>query len=463
MSALKNEIVVNKEKGFTKIKIANVRYFNKQKKMATKGTLFYVYIYEKKLRIVKFCWNKTGKRTEYMTISYKRGCFTTFVGTSKSRSFGAAINFLKISTQNPLDKIHLIRLEKVFKKWCESLGHVYKCSKNPELTLTLGKLIYPAIQRREYQIDKFVKPRCKNICSMLRRYLSLKEVIRNIVGSCGKKTYKIVCEKIKEDRLGPTLDVVKKLSSIFSLDDIQKIVYLPLWKLFITNLSYYTTGIEERQQSKDVKEYLFKFSKKILFSQNPHDLPSNHVLADSIRMWKALEKPEIESDWTFNYAHDELSKRQRAIRDKPFDLNPSNFLLEIDGLKIEDYTIVVPKISSELREWGEYMHNCIFSYANRMKNGDCHLFGVKSSDELLYNVMFVERKDARTKIAGGEIIHIKEVKQFDCEQFYGKYNQGVEIETITKILDALPYKIKYGPSTLGYAALDNRRVAELEF
>lgn len=460
MSALKNEVVVNKEKGFTKIKIANVRHFNTQKKMATKGTLFYVYIYEKKLRIVKFYWTKNGKGTEYLTISYKQGCFNTFVGASRSRSFAAAVNFLKISTRTTLDKIHLIRLEKIFKQWCESLGHTYKCSKNPQISLTLGKLIYPAIQRREYQLERFTPPRDKNIGSMLRRYLSLKEIIRNIVGSCGKKTYKLICEKIKSDGLGPTLCTLQTMIKLMCLDDVQKIINFSFWDLICSISNQYLTPKEYNTRIKDVKEYIRNFSKhQIMRDGNA----SSYTLLDSINIWLALGKPEIQSNWTLEYAHDELAKKQRALRDKPFGLNPADFLLEIDGLKIEDYTIVVPKLSSELRDWGTHMHNCIFSYAHRMKDGHCHLFGVKKDDELIYNVMFVERKDARTKISNGEIIHIKEVKQFDCEQFFGKYNQGVEIETITKILNALPYKVKYGPSTFGYAVLDNRRVAELEF
>jgi hypothetical protein len=458
---LKNEVVVNKEKNFVRYKWANFRLWSKDAKKCVCNCLFYAYVYKDKIRLTKVEFDHVSgsKLTDFVTIKYMRGNFVASrnggrtskdkYGRQGSNSFKCVLGHFYLPTWTQRAKLsltatHYRRLEKIFKEWCESLGHRYSCSRNPEnISYILGKLIYPSIQRREYRIKSFNSPEIKTVGSLLRRYLSLKEVIRKLLGSCGKKTYKLVCQKIQQENLTFVLDRLWRFKQIFCLDDIQKILEkdLPIW-----------TGVPidhgHRQFYLDaINEYVKLFSKKSLFSADSNDFCHTNTFFDSINMWISLNRPEIPSNWTMKVAHDEFADMQRKIRDKPFELNPPEWLLEVDGTVFGPYTVRVPHTSEDLRTWGKVMHNCIYDYGNRMAVGELFLFALEQDGELKYNIE-IKTKSIRGATVRGQLedkvlLPYSEKPTCECRQFVGKCNQPADYEVIDTVFKALPFATQY--------------------
>ncbi len=422
---LKNEIVENKEKGFIRKKIANFRQFNKKKGMAIRGYTHFCYIYKDRLRFVRLSWSSgfANNKTDYVTVKYQRGQFIYSKNGHKTSLTDVCTLF---NTQKmTFTKTHLLRVQRTIKEWSESLGHTYKSSKEPKLDLIFAKLVWPSLQRIS-GISNFTPSKNKSVGSLLRRYLTLKEIIRKILGSCGKKTYKLVCEKIKEHNISFVLDKLYTFKRLFTIDDIQLMFARPGFILIPAFATVHLgTGYPITQYK--ILEYLKQFTKARLLSENPQDFdPIHSSFFDAVKMWNEAGKPEIQRGISLREHHDQLSLQTRRKRDGDYDLNPSEELLSIDGLEIGDYKLVTPKTKYQLINWGNIMSNCIASYANQVKNRECDIFGILFKNELFANISLY--KDCNTNI-------------YNITQFYGKFNSSIDRNITKLICDNIPFKI----------------------
>lgn len=446
---LKNEIVENKEKGFIRKKIANFRHFDKKQGKATRGYTYFAYIYKDRIRFTRLRWSSFNKNqgTDFVTIKYQRGNFIYSKNSGKTSL--AAVCAMFNTSKMTFTKTHLIRMQRIIKEWSESLGHTYKSSKEPSLRMIFAKLSWPSLQRIS-KVEHFDTSKIKAIGSLLRRYLTLKEIIRKILGSCGKKTYKLVCEKIKEHHLTFVLDKLYFFKRLLSIDDIQLILNRPG---FIHIPAYH---INSRIKQCQILTYLKQFTKARLLSENSDDFdPLSSSLIDAVKMWEDAGKPAIERGISLKEHHELLSLQTRRLRDADFDLNPSEELLSIDGLVIDEYKIRVPRTRHELIDWGTKMNNCIASYAREMKAGYTNLFGVFENGELLYNVMYNAQDSVQ--LAKDNFTPISPIRQLI--QFYGRYNSKVNPEIVKEILEKLPFKINGGSFVKSRDEIDAREYA----
>jgi hypothetical protein len=442
---LKNEVVINTEKGFTRYKFAHFRRWSKSKKLSNRGTTFYIYQYKDKIRLVRHNWdfqNKSNNGSIYITIKYRKGYFCLSFNGKVKTNFGVVGSFFNLWKNRKFGHSQLTRLQKIIKKWSEGLGHTYKTLKSATPELILSRLIWPSLQRVE--LDKTFKPPIfPKIKQLLRLYLSLKEIIKRVLGSCGKKTYKLVCELIKKFNISYVLDRLYILRKIFSnIDDIQTsfnsglFISLPITSEF--EILHHGISLNT------LVAFIKKFSKHRLLSPSIEDFPQNKSFyIDSIRMWNQCGQPDIERGITIKEYHDKIMVEQRKRIEKDFELKPKDFLLSIDGIEIDEYTIVVPKTRYELIEWGNIMSNCIASYANSMLSGYCSLFGVKENGKLVYNIMLWSQEATEKCMINGELELIPSLSH-KVSQFYGKCNSHVQPEIVKKILEALPIKIDGG-------------------
>lgn len=414
---MKNAIV-DSPKGFRRIKFANVRRFDKKVGGAVKGNTYFAYVYPTKLRIVRLKWSAGFKNNEstFVTIKYNKGNFS-WSKNGKRCDFQSFVNFFG-KIEKP---IIVLRLQRIIAKFSEDLGHTYKKLREPKYNSIFARLFWPSLQKMGYR-DAFLPSRHKVIGSLLRRYLTLKEVIRYILGSCGKKTYRLVCEKIKQYNLTYVLDRLYLFSKILTVDDIQKIMNRPGFHLSGNSPLY-----NDSQEFYNVVRYLKQFSKARLLSDNRDDFG---FLVDSVRMWNDLGRPAVHTGITLSEHHEILSRESRQRKNPDFSLNPTEELLQIDGLRVEDYTIVVPKTSYELSTWSSIMNNCISGYAKHMSSGKVRLFGVEKDGELVYNAMY-ESVTNKDKIGPNYLL----------QQFYGRFNNHVDPKIVKTILDALPFRI----------------------
>lgn len=110
----------------------------------------------------------------------------------------------------------------------------------------------------------------------------------------------------------------------------------------------------------------------------------------------------------FVYSSPALKSYDIEYADKALD-----FVKEYDG-----FTVVAPENSATLREWSDYMSNCISGYAGDAAEGRTLLYGVNAGDKLIANI--------ELDPATGNV-----------KQLLGKYNQSVPTEMSTKIKAAI--------------------------
>lgn len=96
---------------------------------------------------------------------------------------------------------------------------------------------------------------------------------------------------------------------------------------------------------------------------------------------------------TFRELHDKVTIQFRKLKTKDYKFNIRKELLQLDGLKVGDTTIVLPKTRHELVDWGNKMNNCISSYHEKFHCGNTDLIGVKNiNGDLIYNIEIKNNK-----------------------------------------------------------------------
>ncbi len=113
--------------------------------------------------------------------------------------------------------------------------------------------------------------------------------------------------------------------------------------------------------------------------------PDSSTLIDSVRSYRALKEANPAFTLTQRFdnlteMHDWLAREARRLKDKDFPLK-HEWAKDIEGKTIltaegETYSLVTPKTSWELKEWGEQMSNCIGGYGHLVNNGHCTLLGL---------------------------------------------------------------------------------------
>ena len=108
-----------------------------------------------------------------------------------------------------------------------------------------------------------------------------------------------------------------------------------------------------------------------------------------------------------------FSSRARKSYDIEYADKALDFVKEYDG-----FTVVAPENSATLREWSDYMNNCISGYDGAAAEGRTLLYGVNAGDKLIANI--------ELDPATGNV-----------KQLLGKYNQSLPEEMSTKIKTAI--------------------------
>jgi hypothetical protein len=172
--------------------------------------------------------------------------------------------------------------------------------------------------------------------------------------------------------------------------------------------------LSNRIKREDYRKFVKKVNRNVIIKYLK-DFRMNYdfYLVDSISQLKLNPDIEIPRNLTnIQEVHDHISLLYRRSKTEDFDLKPSEEVLALDGVSVEDLEIVVPKTNHELLDWGSRMNNCIGSYGNQFKFGSCILFGIKKNGELTYNI---------------------EIRNKNIAQFRGKRNSEPDNEDRLKI------------------------------
>lgn len=101
-------------------------------------------------------------------------------------------------------------------------------------------------------------------------------------------------------------------------------------------------------------------------------------------------KIDIQELKTNNFVdiYEYLQREYQRIEDPVFFLNNDSAIDCLSEVEFENFKILIPQTNHDLKKWGVELHNCLATYAKRVKEKDCQIIGIakKESDKLLYGV-----------------------------------------------------------------------------
>ncbi len=126
----------------------------------------------------------------------------------------------------------------------------------------------------------------------------------------------------------------------------------------------------------------------------------HYLVRDSIELFNNKEKKEAltknfkKTSLNIRAIHHELTRHSRRIeRIKMKNEKLSyNDLVVASELSKEGITYKLPLDFQELYEWGSILHNCIFTYKNRIVNGSSTIFGLFVNENLTYALEICNHK-----------------------------------------------------------------------
>lgn len=130
---------------------------------------------------------------------------------------------------------------------------------------------------------------------------------------------------------------------------------------------------------------------------------------------------------TFRELHDAVYNMRRAqghyyaapVQEvKPIKIKKTAIAKAVEALEIEGLRFVCPETSELMQEWGNYMHNCIGSYAYSAKSGAGVYVGVYQGDTLVANLELKPTSETN----------------FDLRQILGKYNRDLDKDLYDQIV-----------------------------
>lgn len=118
----------------------------------------------------------------------------------------------------------------------------------------------------------------------------------------------------------------------------------------------------------------------------------NRYFADMVSMFKTIR--EIKPDYVapkstkIEEVHDELAREQRKMQrvDRPIKQPKELLDLKMEGSKLSGYTLVLPKTTHELMNWGDQMSNCIGGYVNQIERGYSWILGCEKNGRIHYGI-----------------------------------------------------------------------------
>lgn len=118
----------------------------------------------------------------------------------------------------------------------------------------------------------------------------------------------------------------------------------------------------------------------------------SYGIDDTLLSWRAIlrEKPDYTLGayrvTTWGDLHDHLARELRKVEraDKPIE--PTRIAKRLDGKSMDGITLVHPRSTHELIDWGNAMHNCIGGYDRKALQGSSVLFAVMRDGDLIGNM-----------------------------------------------------------------------------
>lgn len=179
----------------------------------------------------------------------------------------------------------------------------------------------------------------------------------------------------------------------------ENIVYAIENDLLDTNLGDYSNYVELRTLLKDLtidKNNNYSQKKALNFIESCNDKEHLVEIGNYYNSVKSEFNIDIQDLNTSNFKeiYDYLLREYARIKDPVFFLNNDRKIDNLSEEEFDRFRIIIPRTNHDLKAWGIELHQCVASYANRVKNKECHIIGIedKSTKKLVYNIELARKK-----------------------------------------------------------------------
>jgi hypothetical protein len=198
-------------------------------------------------------------------------------------------------------------------------------------------------------------------------------------------------------------DLVKAIASAKRLDGVwlanQLQTTFPIdW--LIPLIGEQTPGYEDMRPIRKFMRWLPEYSARRLLLDLVEPEPNDNwrvdrnawTVPDTLRSWNRIlqAKPDYTlgdyriTNW--RDMHDQLAREFDKIGREDRQIEATKVAKKLDGKSLNGLTLVHPKSTHELIDWGKNMHNCIGGYDRHAAAGKSVLFAVMQGDEMIGNM-----------------------------------------------------------------------------
>lgn len=224
----------------------------------------------------------------------------------------------------------------------------------------------------------------------------LGDLIEAVFGFNTKKLYKMVYEdmfRLKDSRVNSNiLNYGVALKDVMTPNNLFLVIEKKLLpkEMFAVqtyqNMNVFFKALSKTKEgATSEKRILNLLSKKY----NSHHLEAIANMYDAMKDMVEINFAEIDFA-DFGAIYEFLVNEQKKLKNPDFALKiDENYpkAQELNNLEVDNLKIVIPKTNYELAEWSQVMSNCIHSYGQRVRKGQCLVMAIcDDKGKMLYNI-----------------------------------------------------------------------------
>lgn len=162
------------------------------------------------------------------------------------------------------------------------------------------------------------------------------------------------------------------------------------WLIPLVGVSHHRVG-EMRSIKSFMRALPLANAKRLLAGLGDADLAA-FAVSDTLRSWSQitqLNPAYTVGDYRFaswREAHDHLARELGKVEREERTIPQTKLAKNLDGKSLDGLTLVSPKTTWQLIDWGRDMHNCIGGYDRAAEAGSSVLFAVMRGDDMIGNM-----------------------------------------------------------------------------
>ena len=108
--------------------------------------------------------------------------------------------------------------------------------------------------------------------------------------------------------------------------------------------------------------------------------------------------------------HDYMTKEMAKIKDPCLPLNNDENVNALNDVEFDNFRVLIPQTSYDLKEWTNIMQNCIGTYADKVRSKGCVILAImdRTTNQMLYNIEIVRKSVAQFVTRGNQRPKVKD-------------------------------------------------------